>query len=172
MTRCPSRSSGPAISPNIAFSANAGAGRRLGRRSARPSARANSRLVTGYGAVALIVKMDDVGLHLSERDDRLSQIVGYGLVRAMPALLRALSVIGTAAMLWVGGQIVLHGLDEYHIGGLGHALHDFAQRVGGGLPLGGAWEWLIGAAGAGVFGLLLGGLIVGMLHLLPGRKAH
>jgi predicted DNA repair protein MutK len=125
-----------------------------------------------YGVVGLIVKMDDIGLHMAERGSSARRAVGRGLVALMPKLLAALATIGTAAMLWVGGQIVLHGLDEYHIGGLGHALHDFAHRIGGGLPLGGAWEWLIGAAGAGVFGLLLGGLVVALLHLLPGKKAH
>ena len=76
-------------------------------------------------------------------------------------------------MLWVGGQIVLHGLDEFHIGGLGHALHDFSNAVAGGLPGAGLWEWIINAAGSGVFGLVLGGLIVAVLHLMPGKKtAH
>jgi predicted DNA repair protein MutK len=125
-----------------------------------------------YGVVGLIVKMDDIGLHMAERGSSARRAVGRGLVALMPKLLAALATIGTAAMLWVGGQIVIHGLDAYHIGGIGHALHDFAHRVGGGLPLGGVWEWLIGAAGAGVFGLLLGGLIVGLLHLLPGKKTH
>jgi predicted DNA repair protein MutK len=53
---------------------------------------------------------------------------------------------------------------------LGHALHDFAHRVAGGLPGAGVWEWLIAAAGAGLFGLLLGGVIAGVLHLVPARK--
>jgi predicted DNA repair protein MutK len=109
---------------------------------------------------------------MAERGSSARRAVGRGLVALMPKLLAALATIGTAAMLWVGGQIVIHGLDAYHIGGIGHELHDFAPRVGGGLPLGGVWEWLIGAAGAGVFGLLLGGLIVGLLHLLPGKKTH
>jgi predicted DNA repair protein MutK len=125
-----------------------------------------------YGGVGLIVKMDDIGLHMAERGSSARRAVGRGLVALMPKLLAALATIGTAAMLWVGGQIVIHGLDAYHIGGIGHELHDFAPRVGGGLPLGGVWEWLIGAAGAGVFGLLLGGLIVGLPHLLPGKKTH
>jgi predicted DNA repair protein MutK len=124
-----------------------------------------------YGVVGLIVKMDDIGLHMAKEGNAARRGIGRGLVAFMPKLLAALATIGTAAMLWVGGQIVLHGLDEYHIGGLGHALHDFALKVGGGLPLAGVWEWLIGAAGAGVFGLVLGGLIVGVLHLLPGKKA-
>jgi len=124
-----------------------------------------------YGVVGLIVKMDDIGLHMAKRGSRARQAVGRGLVALMPRLLAALATIGTAAMLWVGGQIFVHGLDEFHIGGIGHALHDFAHRIAGGLPGAGAWEWLTNAAGAGIFGLALGAVIVGVLHLLPGRKA-
>ncbi|WP_077146640.1 DUF808 domain-containing protein [Sphingopyxis sp. KK2] len=127
--------------------------------------------VAVYGVVGLIVKMDDIGLHMSKGRAAVGRAVGRGLVAFMPKLLAALAVIGTAAMLWVGGQIVLHGLDEYHIGGLGHGLHDFAHAVAGNLPAAGLWEWLINAGGAGIFGLLLGGIIVGVLHLLPGKKA-
>ncbi|RYD44618.1 MAG: DUF808 domain-containing protein [Sphingomonadales bacterium] len=126
--------------------------------------------VAVYGVVGLIVKMDDIGLHMAKEANSARRTVGRGLVSFMPKLLAALSVIGTAAMLWVGGQIVLHGLDEFHIGNLGHGLEDFAAAVGSNLPAAGLWEWLIAAAGAGVFGLLLGGLIVGALHLLPGKK--
>src|SRR3546814_16802286 len=86
---------------------------------------------------------------MAKRGSRARQAVGRGLVALMPRLLGALATIGTAAMLWVGGQIFLHGLDEFHIGGIGHALHDFAYRVAGGLPRSGAWEWLVNAPGAG-----------------------
>jgi uncharacterized protein len=127
--------------------------------------------VAVYGVVGLIVKMDDIGLHMAKEGNKARQAIGRGLVVLMPRLLAALATIGTAAMLWVGGQIVLHGLDEYHIGGIGHWLHDTAHAIGGGLPLAGLWEWLINAGGAGVFGLLLGGLIVGGLHFIPGKKA-
>ncbi|KQZ71892.1 ABC transporter [Sphingopyxis sp. Root214] len=124
-----------------------------------------------YGVVGLIVKMDDIGLHMAKEGNSSRRAIGRGLVAFMPKLLAALAVIGTAAMLWVGGQIVLHGLDEYHIGNIGHGLHDFAHSVAGNLPGAGLWEWLINAGGAGVFGLILGGVIVGALHLLPGKKA-
>lgn len=125
-----------------------------------------------YGVVGLIVKMDDIGLHMAKEGNAARRGIGRALVRFMPKLLTALALIGTAAMLWVGGQIVLHGLDEYHIGGLGHALHDFAHAAAGSLPGAGLWEWLINAAGSGVFGLLLGAVIVGVMYLLPGKKAH
>jgi hypothetical protein len=128
--------------------------------------------VVVYGVVGLIVKMDDIGLHMASAGNAVRRSIGRGLVGFMPNLLAALAVIGTAAMLWVGGQIVLHGLDENHIGGLGHGLHDFAHRVAGGLPGAGLWEWLINAGGAGVFGLALGGVFVALLHLKPGKKAH
>lgn len=124
-----------------------------------------------YGVVGLIVKMDDIGLHMAKEGSSARRAIGRGLVSFMPKLLSALALIGTAAMLWVGGQIFLHGLDEYHIGNIGHGLHDFAHSVAGGLPGAGVWEWLINAGGAGVFGLILGGLIVAVLHLLPGKKA-
>ena len=125
-----------------------------------------------YGVVGLIVKMDDIGLHMAKEGSNARRAIGRGLVTFMPKLLSALALIGTAAMLWVGGQIFLHGLDEYHIGNIGHGLHDFAHAVAGNLPGAGVWEWLINAGGAGVFGLLLGGMIVGVLHLLPGKKTH
>jgi len=124
-----------------------------------------------YGAVGLIVKMDDIGLHMAKAGNSVRRAIGRGLVAFMPKLLGALALVGTAAMLWVGGQIILHALDEYHIGNLGHGLHDFAHAVAGNLPAAGVWEWLINAGGAGVFGLVLGGVIVAVLHLLPGKKA-
>lgn len=142
----------------------------LGLRAATLAVVAIAITVAVYGVVGLIVKMDDIGLHMAKGASKLGRAVGQGLVSFMPKLLAALAVIGTAAMLWVGGQIVLHGLDEYHIGGLGHWLHDAAHAVAGGLPGAGVWEWMINAAGAGIFGLALGALIVAVMHLLPSKK--
>src|SRR6056297_1779594 len=65
--------------------------------------------VAVYGAVALIVKADDVGLHMAERGRfGLTRRLGEGIVRAMPGFLKLLTIVGTAAMLWVGGAIILH----------------------------------------------------------------
>ncbi len=124
-----------------------------------------------YGAVGLIVKMDDIGLHMAKEGNSARKAIGRGLVSFMPKLLAALALIGTAAMLWVGGQIVLHGLHEYHIGSIAETLEEFAKSVAGGLPLEGLWTWLIKATGDGIFGLLLGGLIIGLLHFVPRKKA-
>ncbi|KQM57960.1 MULTISPECIES: DUF808 domain-containing protein [unclassified Sphingomonas] len=124
-----------------------------------------------YGVVALIVKMDDIGLALARRSSALAQTVGRGLVKAMPVVLKALALIGTAAMLWVGGQIILHGMEEFGFAWLPHLVHDAAHHVATAVPsLGGVLEWIVNAAGAAVFGVLIGGVIAGVLHVLP--KKH
>lgn len=124
-----------------------------------------------YGAVALIVKMDDIGVALARQGGALRETIGRGLVKGMPKILAALAVIGTAAMLWVGGQIILHGTEEYGLGGLAHWLQDMAATVGGGLPLSGLWTWLIGAAGAGIVGAIIGGILVAIFHNFPRKDA-
>ena len=110
-----------------------------------------------YGAVGLIVKMDDIGLHMAQRENGGSQAIGRGLVKAMPKLLAALSTIGTAAMLWVGGQIIVHGFGVHPAELFG--LHE------------GALAWIADAALCGVVGLAIGAVIVLAHHMLPKRKA-
>jgi predicted DNA repair protein MutK len=127
-----------------------------------------------YGVVALIVKMDDIGLHLAQR--RLGPVrqLGRGLVRAMPVLLRALAVIGTAAMIWVGGGIIVHGLEEFGFGALGHTIHDVSEAAGH--AFGGAVvAWIVTAAASGVVGLIVGGIVTVIVHRvqrLRGKAAH
>jgi predicted DNA repair protein MutK len=124
-----------------------------------------------YGLVALIVKMDDIGLHLAERRNSAAQAFGRGLVRAMPKLLAFLSVVGIAAMIWVGGGIIVHGLEEFGMGGVAHALHDAGEAAAHALPsAGGFLEWLVGAVGSGVLGLMLGAAIVAVHHAVA--KKH
>lgn len=108
-----------------------------------------------YGAVALIVKADDAGLALAERGAGVLAALGRGLVRGMPVFLAALGVVGTAAMLWVGGGIVIHGLEEWGIGAIGRPLHAVRHALGDG-----AIGWVAGAVLAGVFGLALGAALI------------
>lgn len=125
-----------------------------------------------YGVVGFIVKMDDIGLHLSQRKARSAQAIGHLLVRAMPVLLQALSHLGVAAMVWVGGGILLHGLESFGLGAIPHALEHFAEQIGNAAPVAqGAVAWLVNAIGSGIAGLIVGGVIVGVLHLVP-RKGH
>ena len=109
--------------------------------------------------VALIVKLDDIGLHLAERPDPARAVGRRGLVHVVPRLLTGLSGIGTAAMLWVGGGILLHGLEELHVfEALPHAVHDLAHALGEAIGFGGrAVEWLLNALGASIVGLIIGG---------------
>ena len=121
--------------------------------------------VAVYGAVALIVKMDDIGLHMAQRRSRLAQRFGRGLVNAMPKVLAVLSFVGTIAMLWVGGGIVLHGLEELGIAGPAHVAHDIQhvveQSTG---ALSGVLGWATYAAASALTALALGGVIVFLLH--------
>jgi len=115
-----------------------------------------------YGVVALIVKLDDIGLHLAERSNAGARAFGNALVRVVPKMLSALSLIGTAAMLWVGGGILLHGLEELHIlEVIPHTLHDYSAHAGEGAgAVGGLVEWLLYALGSAVAGIIVGGIIV------------
>ena len=124
--------------------------------------------VAVYGAVGLIVKLDDIGLHLAERRQRSSQAIGRALVHGVPYVLKGLSLIGTAAMLWVGGGIVLHGLEELHIlEAVPHLVHDLAHGLSGGI---GAFEWLLNAIGSAITGVIVALPIVGVVHLWSRRK--
>jgi hypothetical protein len=109
-----------------------------------------------YGVVGLIVKMDDVGLHMAQRENGGARAIGRALVAGMPKLLSALSVIGTAAMLWVGGQIIVHGLGLHPAEWVG--LHK------------GAIAWISDAAISGVIGLAIGAVIVGVHHMWVARR--
>lgn len=121
--------------------------------------------VVVYGAVALIVKMDDVGLHLAEKSSAAAQAVGRFLLRAMPVLLTALSVIGTVAMLWVGGGIVLHGLAQLGVPQPEHLVEDIRHAVEAATgALGGVLGWATYAGLSALFGLVLGGVIAFVLH--------
>jgi predicted DNA repair protein MutK len=130
-------------------------------------------VVTGgvYGVVGLIVKMDDIGLHLAQRRSRRAQAFGRGLVKSMPVVLSGLSVIGTAAMLWVGGGIILHGLHELHLTPLPLWV-EYLSAPAHQLPgVGALAAWLIEALCGAAVGLVIGAAIVGVVHLLPTKKA-
>ena len=115
--------------------------------------------VAVYGAVALIVKMDDVGLHLAATGRSAGgRALGRGLVLAMPKLMAVLSTVGTAAMLWVGGNIFVHGLESTQLWVWPYqAIHHMADIAAQALPAAqGLVAWLVTAALDGIFGLILG----------------
>lgn len=119
-----------------------------------------------YGAVALIVKADDAGLALAAMPADAPaagalRLLGRGIVRGMPVFLLMLSVVGTAAMIWVGGGIIVHGLETYGLTFLGHAIHDVAVAAGRLVPaLSAIVEWTVAAIGAGLVGLALGAALI------------
>jgi len=121
-----------------------------------------------YGVVALIVKLDDIGLHLAQRRSRSARTVGESLVHVVPKMLTALSAIGTAAMLWVGGGILLHGLEDLNIAGfIPRAVHDLAHAAGAAVgPLQAVVEWLVSAIGGAILGIIAGGAIAAVVRRL------
>ena len=111
-----------------------------------------------YGSVALIVKMDDIGLFMARRGRLgVTRSLGRGLVLAMPKLMTFLSTLGTAAMLWVGGSIIIHGLEGLGFSWLGHHIESWAATIAHLLPGGeAAIDWLAKAVMDGIFGLAVG----------------
>ena len=125
-----------------------------------------------YGVVALIVKMDDIGLGLAQRPSRVAQKVGLGLVAAMPQVLATLSAVGTVAMLWVGGHILLVGTDTLGWHGPYGVVHHLEQNVHDAVPsVGGLLAWLVNTGISAVIGLIVGAVVVAIVHALPvGKK--
>jgi predicted DNA repair protein MutK len=124
-----------------------------------------------YGVVGLIVKMDDIGLHLAQRESGASQRVGRALVKGMPVLLQVLSTVGIVAMLWVGGHILLVGIDElgwHTLYGFVHHLEDAVSGVAG---VGGLLAWLVNTVASAVLGLVVGAIIVAVMHVIPRKRA-
>ena len=121
-----------------------------------------------YGSVAVIVKLDDLGVLMARRGRfGLTRRLGRALVQVMPGLLAALMVVGTIAMLWVGGQIVLHGLAALGWEAPEHLVKLWAEAAAQAVPgeIRAATEWVAFAGLSALFGLLLG-----LAMLAPGRR--
>jgi len=120
-----------------------------------------------YGVVAVIVKMDDVGLRLTETASRIGQKIGRGLVAAMPKLLSALSAVGTVAMLWVGGHILLAGSGHLGWHALDDSVHNVEDQVRHAVgSVGGVLAWLVNTGVSALIGLVVGSAVVAFMHLL------
>ena len=126
-----------------------------------------------YGAVALIVKADDVGVALAANGmgSPLGAAIrgfGRGLVRFMPVFLTTLAIVGTAAMVWVGGGILVHSLAGYGLTGIEHLIHGIAVAASSAVPptIAGATEWIVTAAGSGVVGLAVGAVVIPIVGLV------
>jgi predicted DNA repair protein MutK len=126
-----------------------------------------------YGAVSLIVKMDDVGLRLARTRQGAQAALGRGLVGAMPRVLSVLSTVGIAAMLWVGGHILLVGLDEIGVTFLydtvHHAEEDVKDALGG---AGGVGAWLVNTGASAVLGLIIGAIAVAVMERVHRRSPN
>lgn len=117
-----------------------------------------------YGAVALLVKTDDFGLRLAETGQlEATRTFGRGLVAAMPTVLSVITVIGTAAMLWVGGSIVIHGLHQLHFSWPYNSIKALADLVSGNAAVTGG-AWLVTALLDAIVGFVLGTLLIPLVE--------
>lgn len=129
--------------------------------------------VVVYGTVALIVKMDDIGLALTQRASEAAQRTGKFLLRAMPIVLKVLSTVGTLAMLWVGGGILLHGTEELGFTAPAHVAHDVQHAIEHATgSLGGVLGWLSYAIASGVVGLVVGAIVAMIVHVVMKSRGH
>ena len=117
--------------------------------------------VVVYGAVALIVKADDVGVHLATDRTGALAALGRGIVKVMPILMKTLTIVGTAAMLWVGGNIVVHGIEVLGWPAIYDWIHHMAEVAAQAVPQApGAVAWAVTAFFDGIFGLVLGLILI------------
>jgi len=130
--------------------------------------------VAVYGAVALIVKMDDVGLHLAAKDAAGSRRVGELLVKGMPAVLAAITLVGTIAMLWVGGHIMLQGAHDLGWHAPYDLVHVLEHPFVGIAVVGGFLAWLVNTLCSAVLGIAWGLVVMAvvgpLLKVLPFGK--
>ena len=129
-------------------------------------------VITGivYGLVALIVKMDDVGLRMARTGSASAQRIGRGLVVGMPRLLSVLSTVGTAAMIWVGGHILLVGTDELGWHAPYTFVHSLEDPVHDVAAIGGILGWSVNTLASAMVGLAVGFAILAIMARLPFGK--
>lgn len=129
--------------------------------------------VVVYGAVALIVKADDLGAAMAQGRIGAFRAVGRALVKGMPKFLALLSIVGTVAMLWVGGGILIHGLAEFGWHGPEEIIHDVAHTLAAATgPFEAASDWALRALAAAVIGFGIGSAVLGLLGVVRPQAAH
>ncbi len=129
-----------------------------------------------YGVVAIIVKADDFGLALARTKGSFLGLgtalraFGRGVVTGMPYFLKALAAVGTAAMIWVGGGILVHGLETFGYGTLAHLIEDAAEKAAHAVPVAGELvAFLVSAAAAGLIGLAVGLATIPVVQKVVGK---
>jgi predicted DNA repair protein MutK len=117
--------------------------------------------VAVYGVVAFIVKADDIGLHMAKAGSGPARVIGRGLVKGVPVFLQILAAVGTAAMLWVGGSIIVHGLNGLGLSAPEHVIEGASHFVTGVIGIAPAVVgWLTASSLQALLGIFLGAVVV------------
>jgi len=125
-----------------------------------------------YGVVGLIVKMDDIGLHLAKGPSKALRGLGRGLVKGMPVVMNVIATVGTAAMLWVGGGILVHGAHELGLAWPDETIRHAASAISRITPSGRAIvDWIVTAIGSAIVGVVVGSILAATVTLI-GRLRH
>lgn len=113
-----------------------------------------------YGIVAVLIKMDDFGAHLANKNNNVISMTGKSIVKSMPATFKVIGVIGTLAMLWVGGHIVIKSLHDLGFNLFHNIIEHIVEIFHN---LGGIVTWLVDTTLSGLFGLILGMIVLSII---------
>ena len=113
----------------------------------------------------MLVKADDLGLKMAQDGYfGATRAVGRAIVRGMPAFMETIAGIGTAAMLWVGGAIIIHGLEDFDLTTIGHFVEDMSHKVQESVTVApGFLGWATEALISGLFGLAIGLVVLALM---------
>ena len=122
-----------------------------------------------YGLVGFLIKLDDIGLHMARRKARGVRLFGLGLIKAMPKVFSTLTIVGTLAMLWVGGHLVWKSLGDIGIPFFADTLHGLEEFFH---HFHGAIAWTGDTLASAIFGLIWGLIVFVPVHFISGAIAR
>ena len=120
-----------------------------------------------YGAVGLLIKMDDIGLYMATKKKKLISNTGKSIVKIMPSVFKTIGIIGTVAMLWVGGHILIKSSSDLGFTVPMEIMHIITNSIHN---LGSVAIWVVDTGISAIVGVLFGAIIVTIFTLISKLK--